>query len=112
MKLDPEFKKKWLEALRSGKFKQGSRRLYDKTSGGYCCLGVALTICGLGKDFMEGRHFVCDDDTFPHVKPKDVPNFPEALIYTDSYSLAYGLSSMNDNGDSFEEIADYIEKHL
>lgn len=30
--------KKWLTALRSGKYKQGYGRLYD--GNGYCCLGV------------------------------------------------------------------------
>jgi hypothetical protein len=29
IKLDPEFKKKWLEALRSGKYKKGKNVLYD-----------------------------------------------------------------------------------
>lgn len=38
-KLEPEFKKQWVKALRSGKYTQGSTRLW--TTIGHCCLGVA-----------------------------------------------------------------------
>ena len=34
---------KWLEALESGEYKQGYKRLKGK-SGGYCCLGVATRV--------------------------------------------------------------------
>jgi hypothetical protein len=37
-----EFRKKWIEALRSGKYKQG--REYLKKDGFHCCLGVACEI--------------------------------------------------------------------
>ena len=33
---------KWVEALRSGKYKQATNRL--KSNKGYCCLGVAKEI--------------------------------------------------------------------
>jgi len=40
--MNPEVKKKWVEALKSGKYKQGQRALHLKTSDGsfFCCLGV------------------------------------------------------------------------
>ena len=38
-RMPKELKAKWLEALRSGKYRQGMARLRDQ-SGGYCCLGV------------------------------------------------------------------------
>lgn len=42
--MNPEWKKKWVEALRSGKYKQGKEALCfgDK----YCCLGVLCEIAG------------------------------------------------------------------
>lgn len=38
-----EIKNKWLEALRSGKYKKGSGRLRDEKNN-YCCLGVLCDI--------------------------------------------------------------------
>lgn len=35
---------KWLKALESGEFKQGSRRLENLADGSRCCLGVACAI--------------------------------------------------------------------
>lgn len=41
MELGP-LQKKWLEALRSGKYEQGSSYLYNR--GNYCCLGVLYEV--------------------------------------------------------------------
>lgn len=57
MKLKPKWKKKWLEALRSGEYKQGRRRLKTKLSDGsyeYCCLGVLCEITGLSYSGSAG----------------------------------------------------------
>ena len=47
-KMDPTIKKKWVEALRSGEYKQGKGRLvtYKKSEGDFqfCCLGVLQNI--------------------------------------------------------------------
>lgn len=37
-KMNPEVKQKWIDALRSGKYEQGSEKL--RSQQGYCCLGV------------------------------------------------------------------------
>ena len=37
-KMNPQVKEKWIDALRSGKYEQGSEKLRSVT--GYCCLGV------------------------------------------------------------------------
>jgi hypothetical protein len=46
---DRELRGKWMRALRSGKYKQGSSQLvYPTDTGGYqyCCLGVLASILG------------------------------------------------------------------
>lgn len=43
-KLPKAFKKKWVAALRSGKFEQGQCTLRDGKQ--YCCLGVACAVGG------------------------------------------------------------------
>jgi hypothetical protein len=37
-KMNPEVKQKWIDALRSGEYEQGSEKL--RSVSGYCCLGV------------------------------------------------------------------------
>lgn len=40
LKFTQEVKDNWLEALKSGKFKQGFLTLYDANEDAYCCIGV------------------------------------------------------------------------
>lgn len=54
-KLPKEFALKWLEALRSGKYRQGESYLSfpdteDDAINYYCCLGVAALICDVSQD--------------------------------------------------------------
>lgn len=42
----PENMRKWIDALRSGNYKQGLHQL-KSTDGAYCCLGVACKVSGL-----------------------------------------------------------------
>ena len=52
--MDQKLKQDWVEALRSGKYKQGRRALYKPYTEAYCCLGVLCKVAGkmesLGKD--------------------------------------------------------------
>jgi len=41
-------RKKWIEALESGEYEQGKKRLRTEDDG-YCCLGVACDISELGE---------------------------------------------------------------
>lgn len=49
--MDPEIKTKWLEALRSGRYKQAQRTL-SKDADTYCCLGVD------GRTFSEIADYI------------------------------------------------------
>lgn len=44
-KLNPEFKSKWIAALRSGQYIQTVDVM--KSNSGYCCLGVACVVLGV-----------------------------------------------------------------
>lgn len=51
--MDKEIKKVWVEALRSGEYKQGFRMLNNLgEDGGYCCLGV---LCELYRKTPAGK---------------------------------------------------------
>lgn len=102
--MKPEIKAKWVEALRSGKYKQTQRRLQFKN--GYCCLGVLCDISNagiwIGNDFKMGARAV------------HRVNLPTALMQLVGIqpSIEDKLAAMNDTGSSFAEIADWIEGHL
>lgn len=109
-KLPEDFKAKWIAALRSGQYHQGTGSLYDDFSDSYCCLGVAGVVCGMTKDELKDRVFVGPNEP-DYARPNEL--FPSILIHPsleDDLSLV--LSRMNDDGKSFSEIADYIETNL
>jgi hypothetical protein len=102
-------KRKWIKALRSGKYKQGMgqlRSLYSLTNSVrryYCCLGV---LC---------------DVTRPDGWRGDVHEFEDADkhgLLSDASLSAVGLNraaqdrlaGLNDGGALFDEIADVIEE--
>jgi hypothetical protein len=93
--------KKWLNALRSGKYKQGRARL--KSADEFCCLGVACDISGLGKwdkDKYLGKEAFL---------PIQVMNWLGLSTMQGVYYDELSLSQLNDIGHSFRFIANFIE---
>lgn len=104
MALKPEIKKRWLAALRSGKYSQDKDKL--RGINGYCCLGV---LCDVVKDdlniaWKRNRSGWWIDDSY------SVPSLKVKAHCGDFYM--FELMSMNDRGESFATIADYIEANL
>ena len=103
-KLDPEFKAKWVAALRSGEYKQAKGRLQE--DGAYCCLGVAMKLCGIQDESMSTY---CYASNLQRENPTKIPAFfRDAVVSSGPWKLA----DMNDSGKTFYEIADYIEANL
>ena len=111
--LDPNFKAKWVNALRSGEYKQANAYLRrQRLSGdfGFCCLGVLCDVSGAQWN-GDGEHGTLDSF--------DVKRVDEAFL-SDWMLKRVGLSDeeqkelakRNDKGESFEMIADYIEANL
>lgn len=113
MKFTQELKDKWLAALRSGDFKQGRGYLcpksYNSKNLHYCCLGVLAEISGC----------------FAKVKDVDLCTLYEyegdsatdKLYFNGKYVILKGstqntLIAMNDSGQSFGHIADWIEANI
>lgn len=111
--MDAELKKKWVEALRSGKYVQGNGTLCH--GGKYCCLGVLVDILPAK---LKNKYRVRESHGFMvNTYDRDCD-----MVQTIHPALRneIGLKSevhnhlylMNDIGrKSFSEIADYIEKH-
>lgn len=53
IRLPKRFKERWIKALRSGKYKQGTMMLYNKETDCYCPLGVAGVLCGIEPERMN-----------------------------------------------------------
>lgn len=117
---NPEAVKKWVEALRSGEFKQAKGVLYDREHGSYCCLGVA---CFLAKKEgvipKQARWSIpagCDTEPALNLVDQFAPvkewlGLREAEGAFGAKIDQKGLARMNDNGCTFEEIADLIESN-
>lgn len=115
MKLPAEIKQKWLDALRSGEYKQGKGRLRDG-NGAYCCLGV-LQMRTDGD--VEKSNIMVNSEMLPLQMP--TPDYWIKIGAVDTESYPGLLASLNDgyNKDdeavepkSFAEIASFIEKEV
>lgn len=109
-----EIADKWVEALRSRKYKQGDGCL--RNGDNFCCLGVLCDISGLGKweksDHYDNGLFYCGTNA---VLPGSVMDWSGINHFKGLFKTDEGdgvcLTSLNDSGMSFAEIADVIEKH-
>jgi len=104
-KLNP-VAQKWVEALRSGEYKQASQALREND--GFCCLGVLCDLAGkhgLGEWEQDTWFLGCG------------ASVPVEVRQWSGLKTSYGtlgnrtLAEMNDDGATFAEIADLIEQH-
>jgi hypothetical protein len=122
-KLKKAVKKKWVEALRSGKYQQGRHAL--AFGGKYCCLGVLCEVAiesGLelpsghsnrGRTYGEERNISTlpeEVSTWAFLKGSPAVG-GQAMVSTPAGGFQY-LTILNDRGVSFDEIADMIEASL
>lgn len=111
-----EVMKKWVKALRSGKFQQGTAKLQHHDT--YCCLGVLCKLAEqegivIHKDFynqIEGQElnkqtFVRDWAKFKTLQGE----LPKTI--RDTQGDRTTLAIINDSGKSFKQIAKIIEKY-
>jgi hypothetical protein len=126
-----EIAKKWVKALRSGKYKQGQSWLkqYDKKGQEHhCCLGV---LCELYNDEMKKKHkkslnsktledwnvtrisFNKNDQGLPSLVKKWAGMKDSLGYFIDSNDkMGQCLADMNDIGRKFKTIANTIEKNV
>jgi hypothetical protein len=113
-KMNQTVKEKWLQALRSKEYKQGSGCL--KKEDKFCCLGV-LTDLYIKENNLN---WSLDDSSYVYEKlpvPGSVVRAWAGLEYANpdikiDKPFPDSLAGMNDDGYSFEEIADVIEQQL
>ena len=103
---------KWVKALRSGRYKQGKRRL--KQDDRYCCLGVLCNISKVSKwnkSGSYGRKGDREQSALPECVAEWAGMKTQWGIYPGSDQMI-GLANLNDTQNyTFEQIADIIEKN-
>lgn len=137
--MNQEIKEQWVTALRSGDYRQGSNVLHRKVDGEhqYCCLGVLCDIAlKAGVDLRHNPTADCQcttcqqegvrmydgyDDFLPpkvatwagleSINPRTTESIADPGssipgVTIDNATLSY----LNDNGKTFSEIADIIER--
>ena len=109
IKMNPQSKKAWVKRLRSGEYKQGRVYLGARYSGGnttYCCLGV------LGVQTRECKWV----SAFNNKQILHTPTGSSATLEDGHRGLRSdvqrSLAYINDEGVTFKQIANIIEKYL
>lgn len=97
-----ELKQKWLDALRSGKYKQGKGLLRDRNDC-FCCLGVLCDVAGMR--WIPGA----TEDYAPAGQSIYMPTPKQREELGLSFEVAAHFSKRNDNGNTFRDIAHEIE---
>lgn len=122
--MNPEIKRAWVKALRSGNYKQGqgALRQHDR----FCCLGVLCDLAvkagvdvevALCQLTLNGYYRYDNESNYP---PSKVNNWADIDYYEvpdgeqdpDADYQTISLADLNDGGTSFTEIANLIEEHL
>lgn len=127
--MNQEIKQRWIEALRSGEYKQGKKCLHA-IDGSFCCLGVLCDIHAKENSREWNTEYVqdgIDDDHTAIAYGTDFDILPvEVMLWaalstmqaTLPRSIHHGkisgssLSYLNDAGLTFEQIANAIEEQL
>ncbi len=104
MPLTAEEKKLWVEALRSGDYKQTKGTLHNLDDGGFCCLGLGALVLNVSSKQYMGVHAGNSREG-----PQSVYQWWANRLGNPSVNL---LTRMNDRGDTFDEIADWIDVRI
>lgn len=122
-RLPQGFTQKWLVALRSGEYPQASGSLYKQDIiTGYCCLGVAGSICGMSNEELEDKGLF-SESFFHEIDKLPVPK--ELIGIIGENDLVSILAHMNDGiydeksgltteeiKRTFPQIADWVEANV
>lgn len=102
--MDAAMKSLWCDALRSGKYEQG--KFYLQNDGKFCCLGVLCEVNNVPSSVNEDGNTVYKINGYGKIKA--VPNNYCGLAMAELDKLMI----MNDGGNTFEEIAYWIEQNI
>jgi len=124
-KLPKTFKTKWVNALRSGDYRQTQDQLWDSWYSeddeghsvkleGYCCLGVAACVLGKEKKLIQSKLKLTEFKSLPveiktvmKTETKNVDSQGKPMTIEDTLAYANDAKQW-----SFKKIANWIDKNL
>lgn len=135
-KMNPEVKQKWIDALRSGDYEQGSEKL--RGVNGYCCLGVLCDLYAQEHNTeweFRGYDELSDETNNPmdywyfdehsEFLPESVMNWaglktnnPQVRVDVednddeDNWYFQDEIANVNDSGYTFMDLSKIIEQQL
>tara|TARA_R110000823_G_scaffold253380_1_gene375889 strand:- start:346 stop:744 length:399 start_codon:yes stop_codon:yes gene_type:complete len=115
--LPADFKKGWIDALKSGEYNQVEGSFYE-VGCGYCALGVAIVEClSIDKSFLAGMSTldnICENYKIPYADVKIPWRYGSSdRTVRDTVELEDMIMEMNDgDGASFNQIADWIDENV
>lgn len=106
---------KWVPALRSGRYEQGKEYLCRDNK--YCCLGVACELLGeLKRAKVRGNYLATKDEgrveSLEHRIAHKLKMSCNGTLKWSGNEHMVSLAGMNDDGMSFEQIADFLEEQV
>lgn len=120
--MNKDIKQEWVDALRSGEYKQTKGNL--RTDSGFCCLGVLCDLyakhkpaCWKPSDCTGFNHYwfypdADDMNACSQTLPNAVYKWAELPENNPIAIRNRSLAELNDGGYSFTEIANIIEENL
>ena len=112
--MNQDIKDKWINALRSGEYKQGTGALKNSNDA-FCCLGV---LCDIHAKETDTRWVDAEEGWLSNYLGNDGSLPDEVIEWADLEGMDpvicfHFISTYNDKkGYSFDQLADLIEKHL
>jgi hypothetical protein len=110
-----EIAQQWVAALRSGEYAQEKSRL--KSDNGYCCLGVLCDLYTKQNPYVKWKslesvtaYFILEHSLVLPCEVKEWARMKSECGQFIEEGMFLRLDKMNDDGHSFNEIADVIEK--
>jgi hypothetical protein len=109
MSMNPDIKAKWVAALRSGEYKQGTGSLRNSQNE-YCCLGVLCEVA-VEEGLIPPATLLGEGDYYGY--NEHISFLPSSLSKGFNLHQTHDLIRLNDEEKwSFANIADYIEKNF
>ena len=112
--MNQDIKQRWVDALRSGEYEQGRGCLHNSNGNSFCCLGVLTDLYIKEHDKEWHKPGRCTELTFEGnggTLPPSVMTWA-GLSHRDPCVRGGDLATQNDNGMSFDELAQLIEDEL
>ena len=113
--MNKERLKLWVDALRSGRYLKGHGKL-NRNDKHFCCLGVLCEVAmsnglDLKKEYPTPTSNRVEYNNFSTALPFEVKSWIDPNHNHDMERFCYNMIQYNDEGMTFDQIANHIEQY-